>query len=223
MKKIVIFGSGSQAKVIFQEIVKEKKFQLLGFIDEEKKIGNIVTTYKKKNYRIIGSISSVIKKKNRFSGIIGIGLNSLRKKVHNKIRKIDKNFKFEKLISKDAIVNYNVSIGEGSVIISGSVININTVIGKHCIVNTSSSIDHDNVLDDFSSIGPGVITGGYVKIKSKSHIGIGSVIKNHIVIEESVVVGSNSFVNKNCKKNQIYFGSPARKIRKIKKNENYLV
>lgn len=80
------------------------------------------------------------------------------------IKKINKNFKFQKIISKDAIINPNVNINEGSLIVSGTVINCGTIIGKHCILNTSSSIDHDNFFGDYSSTGPGTITGGGVEI-----------------------------------------------------------
>ncbi len=56
----------------------------------------------------------------------------------------------------------------------------------------------------------------------KSYIGLGSKIKNNILIENSVIIGSSSNVIKNCNKESIYFGNPAKKIRKKRKNENYL-
>ncbi len=33
MKKIVIFGSGCHAKVVFSELAKLKKYEVLGFVD----------------------------------------------------------------------------------------------------------------------------------------------------------------------------------------------
>ena len=33
MKKIVIFGSGCHAKVVFSEIIKLKKYKFIGFVD----------------------------------------------------------------------------------------------------------------------------------------------------------------------------------------------
>ena len=65
-------------------------------------------------------------------------------------------------------LNGNVEIGEGSLIMPGVVINTETKIGKHCIINTSSSIDHHNYFKDYSSCGPGVITGGKVTIGENS-------------------------------------------------------
>ena len=74
------------------------------------------------------------------------------------------------------------------------------MIGKHCIINSASSIDHDNQFGDFSSTGPGAILGGNVKIGSMCHLGIGSVIKNNININDKIIIGSNSYVNKKFSK-----------------------
>ena len=71
------------------------------------------------------------------------------------------------------------------------------------LINSSSSIDHDNFFGDFSSTGPGVVTGGNVSIGKYSHLGIGSTIKNNITVDMSTIVGGNTFINKNCKKNSI--------------------
>ena len=52
-------------------------------------------------------------------------------------------------------------------------------------------------------------------------IGIGASIKEDLKIEENVIIGANSFVNKDCKKNQKYLGSPA-KIHKKKKKIKFM-
>ena len=84
MKKILIFGSGGHAKVIYSEIIKDKNLEFLGFVDEAKKKGEIIIS-EKNTYYNLGKISEVIKKKNDFKGIIGIGSNFIRKKVYEDI------------------------------------------------------------------------------------------------------------------------------------------
>ncbi len=221
MIKLVIFGSEGHAKVIFSEVVKLKKFQFLGFVDDFKKKGELIISLNKKNYYNLGSIKQVVNKKNKFNGIIGIGLNFIRKKIVTDIKKINKNFKFQKIVSKDAVVNSNVSIGEGTLVVSGTIINNGTKVGKHCILNTSCSIDHDNKFCDFSSAGPGVTTGGNVLVGEQSYLGMGCLIKNQINILQNTIIGFGSLVNKDCEKNSIYWGSPIKKIRTRKYNENY--
>jgi acetyltransferase EpsM len=89
-------------------------------------------------------------------------------------------------------------------------------------LNTSCSIDHDNYLKNFSSAGPGAVTGGNVVVGEQSHLGLGCVVKDQINISKNTIIGSASLVNKNCEKNSIYFGTPAKKIRLRLSNENYL-
>ena len=59
------------------------------------------------------------------------------------------------LLTKDLFVNSGVIIKNG------------TTIKNIALINTSASIDHDNVFDDFSSCGPGVITGGNVRLENR--------------------------------------------------------
>ena len=77
-------------------------------------------------------------------------------------------------------------------------------------------------MESFSSTGPGAITGGNVKLKNFSHLGIGCVVKNNIVINENVICGGKSYVNKSCKKNSVYFGVPSKFIKSRKLGQKYL-
>ena len=223
-KNIVIFGSGAFSKVVFSEIIKIKKYNFLGFVDDFSQKGKKIITYKKKSYFNLGKSRDIIKNNGagKLYGIIGVGFNCIRKKIVNEVLKLNKTFKWETIISKDCILNGNIVIGEGSLILSGVVINNQTTIGKHCIINTSSSIDHDNYLMDFSSCGPGVVTGGNVTLGENSYLGIGSIVKHGVKIGKNTVIGGNSFVNKKCSDNFLYFGVPVKQIRKIKIDENYL-
>ena len=222
-KKILIIGSGEHSKVILSEIIQIKGYKIIGFIDDDLKKGTLIETYKNKQYKILGDIKGLKKiiDKNTF-GIIGVGSNFLRKNIFEKINKICKNFNWETIISKNSTINGDVKIGKGSIIISGSIINNGTKIGEHCLINTSSSIDHNNIIKNFSSTGPSVTTGGNVELGQCSHLGIGSTIKNQISIGDNTIIGARSLVLKNCEKNSVYYGIPAKKIRDRKYNSEYL-
>ena len=225
-KNIVIFGSGVHSKVIFSEIIKIKKYNFLGFVDDFSQNGQKIITYKGKSFFNLGKIKDVIKnngKRRKLYGIIGVGFNYIRKKIVNEVLKLDKTFKWESIISKDCILNGNINIGEGSLIMSGVVINTQTTIGNHCIINTSSSIGYENYFMDFSSCGPGVVTGGNVTLGENSYLGIGSIFKPGVKIGTNTVIGGNSFVNKKCLDNFLYFGVPVKQTRKRKIDENYLM
>lgn len=221
MKKILIFGSGVHSKVVFSEIIQLKKYLILGFIDDFSDKGKVIEVFNNKKYKNLGKIEN-IKNYKKICGVIGVGENYIRKKISEEVNNKFKEFKWETIVSKNSTINGNVIIGKGSVIISNSVINTGTKIEKHCLINTSSSIDHDNYFENFSSTGPGVITGGNVTLGEMSHLAIGSIIKHQINIGKNTIIGGNSFVNNNCDDNSIYYGVPAKKIRNRNIDEKYL-
>ena len=219
MKRIVIFGTGGHAKIILSELLKEKNYNQIIFISKEKKK---YFYFNKKKYKIIKNFKIDARDRSKIYGIIAIGDNYLRYKLYKKYSKIYPKLVWATIKSKDAIVNKNVKLSPGSMIITGSIINAGSIIGKHCIINTKSSIDHDNIFSDFSSTGPGVITGGKVKVGKLSHIGIGSVVCQNVDIANNTIIGGKSFVNKNCEKNSVYFGTPAKKRTNRKIGAKYL-
>ena len=223
MKKILIFGSGDHSRVILSEIIQIKEYRVIGFVDENTKKGTIIANYKNKKYKVVSNIKGINKllDKNTF-GIIGIGSNFIRKKFAEEINKIYKNFNWATIISKNSTINENVRVGKGSLIVSGSVINTGTKIGEHCLINTSSSVDHDNTFKNYSSTGPGVTTGGSVKLGQCSHLGIGSTVKHQTSIGDNTIIGAQSLVLKNCNKNSVYYGIPAKKIRDREESSKYL-
>ncbi len=212
--KIIIFGSSYQANVVYNELSWLKK-SVIGFCDDANKGKNIL--HKNRKLKNLGKFEEIPTKILKNSvGVIGIGENKIRKQIVDKVKRVKNDFKWIKLVSRFAKVSPNTVIGEGTVILSGSVIRNNVKIGDHCLINSSCSIDHDNQIDDFASCGPGVITGGNVKVGKMSFIGIGSTIKHSIKIETNVIIGGHSFVNKNCRKEFLYFGVPAKKIKSVK-------
>ena len=211
-KNFIIFGTGKHALLVLNEITMEYiTDQIFFFNDKEKKnflkIGN-------KKYPIFKSFSKLNKKMKKNSYFfIAVGSNSLRKKIYDETKKKLKSCKILTIISKKSNIDKNVKIGQGTIILKGVSINSNTKVGKFCIINTNSSIDHDNTLGNFMSTGPGVNTGGNVRINDLCQIGIGASIKDKVTIKKNTIIGGGAFVNKNCDSNSTYFGVPAKKIK----------
>ena len=153
---------------------------------------------------------------------VALGDNFLRQKVTNSFLRKNPNSESATLIHPTSYVSENCSIGKGSVVMPLCVINSCSKIGEGVIINTRSSIDHDNYLMDFSSIAPGVATGGGVKIGLRSAISIGSVIKHNVKIGTDSVIGASSFVNMDISNNKVVYGTPAKIIRTRETGERYL-
>ena len=220
IKNIVIFGSSGHCKVIIDIIEKSNRYNLVGIIDKYQEKGKIFF-----DYEIIGrdeEIEVLIKNYNIECGVIGIGDNSIRKKIVEYVYQICSNFIFETLIHPKSNIGKNVIIGDGTVVMSGVSVNSDTKIGSHCIVNTNSSVDHDCNLGDYVSVSPNSGIGGNVNIGDQSFIGIGANIIHNINIGNNNVIGSSSLVIRDIDSFILGYGIPFKEIKKIKENEKYL-
>lgn len=203
-KDVIIIGAGGHAKVI-ADIIYKSGDNLIGFLDD-----NLANKGKEiyLGKKVIGTTKDIeIYNKNYF--IIGIGNNSIRKKINN-----ENNLKLYTAIHPSAIIAEDVKIGTGSVIMAGVVINPGTVIGKNCIINTCSSLDHDNLLEDYVHISPGAHLAGTVTIKEGTWICTGAIVKNNITIGKNNIIGAGGVVIKDIiEENTTYVGVPAKRIK----------
>ena len=203
-KDVIIIGAGGHAKVI-ADIIYKSGDNLIGFLDD-----NLANKGKEiyLGKKVLGTTKD-IKNYNKNYFIIGIGNNSIRKKINN-----ENNLKLYTAIHPSAIIAQDVKIGTGSVIMAGVVINPGTVIGKNCIINTCSSLDHDNLLEDYVHISPGAHLAGTVTIKEGTWICTGAIVKNNITIGKNNIIGAGGVVIKDIiEENGTYIGVPARRIK----------
>ena len=124
----------------------------------------------------------------------------------------EKNKNIATLIHPSAVIGEEVSIGEGTVVMAGAVINPCTIIGDGCIVNTCASVDHDNNLEDFVHIAVGAHLCGTVCVGNKTWIGAGTVVSNNLSVCDDCTIGAGAVVVKNIEEKGTYVGVPAKKL-----------
>lgn len=145
---------------------------------------------------------------------IGIGNPILRKKLYDKFTLLGGEFT-STISPLSTIASYDVNIGFGSNILSGSVFSNGCELGKGCIVYYNSIITHDCKIGDFVEISPSVTLLGRSKIGSYSKIGSNATILPDIRIGKNVVIGAGSVVTKDLPDNCMAIGIPAKNIKEL--------
>jgi len=205
MEKIIVVGGGGHAKVVISILKKIGKYKIIGYTDIKNQ-GPIL------GIEYIGTDEEIIHY-NVSMAAIGIGVLENFKNRYKIINNyIKKGFKFPSILSPDAIVNEDVSIGEGTVLMDGVVINSGTSIGNFSIINTRGSIDHDCKIGDFVHIAPGVTLSGGVRIGNNSLIGIGSTVVQYKTIAENCIIGAGTVITRDCLESGKYAGIPMKRI-----------
>lgn len=220
MDNIVIVGSSGHAKVIIDIVEQEGRYKIAGLLDRYRKLGEHTL-----GYQILGREEDLpeLTAKHALRGVIvAVGDNFIRSEVAARVGEICLDLPFVSAIHPKASIAKNASIGEGTVIMAGVAINPCCSIGRFCIVNTNSSIDHDSVMEDFSSLAPGVATGGNCRIGGYSAVGIGAVLVHDIRIGEHTVIGAGSTALNNIDSFKLAYGTPATAIRDRKPGDKYL-
>lgn len=139
-----------------------------------------------------------------------------RRIIFKKIKK--EKIKILNFIHKSVKLMGKNNIGEGTIIFPDCYIGYKSDIGDGCILQSGCRIEHHNSIGNFCDINPNLTTGGFTKIGNFCEINISVDIINKIIVGEHSRIGAGSLVLKDIDNNQLYYGRPARFIKKIKEN-----
>lgn len=140
--------------------------------------------------------------------LIAIGDNRIRYGLTQRIQ-----HPYATAIHPSALIDPSVSLGEGSVVLHGAILQADTQIGAHVIINTGASVDHDCAVADFGHIAPGAVVCGGVRIGVGTLIGAGAVICPNLTIGQWAVVGAGAVVTRPVPDYAVVVGNPARIIK----------
>ncbi len=220
MKRVVVIGASDQSRCTIDVIEQENSYEIVGILDKKMSKGDTFAGYEVLGY--LNDIKQIVKEHHIYGGIVAIGDNFTRSKVVKEIKDIYPDFRFINAIHPSVIIGDNVKLGIGCLLMPGVILVNNSRVGDHCILLAKSSLDHDSQLGDFSSLSPGVTTGGRVIIGKCSVIGIGANILHSKNVGDDCVIGGGALVNKDITNNSIAYGVPVRIVKKRRKSEKYL-
>ena len=137
--------------------------------------------------------------------IISIGSNRIRKLISERYP-----LEYACAVHPRATISPSASIGDGTVVMQGAIIQSDAEIGRHCIINTGASVDHECVIGDFAHISPHATLCGNVRVGEGSWIGAGATVIPGIRIGRWCTIGAGSVVIRDIPDGATAYGNPCR-------------
>lgn len=197
---MIIAGAGGFAREVLEVLSQLELNDNICFFDDI----NLNQPRIYNQYEVIANVNNV----NVANFCLGTGNPSAREALYHKM--ISSELKPYTVISPLAVIGKNnISIGESSNIMTGSILTCDIQIGIGVLINIGCTIGHDVEIGDFSEICPNVSISGNVKIGKKVFIGTGAIILPGITIEDGAVIGAGAVVTKNVPNGVKAIGNPA--------------
>ncbi|MBS4149333.1 acetyltransferase [Stutzerimonas balearica] len=206
MSKLAIFGASGHGKVV-ADTAECCGWHTVQFFDDA-----WPGLQKNSCWPVVGDMKDLLERLSDFDGVVvALGNNAIR---HAKLLELrDAGARLATLVHPAASVSRYASIGQGTLVCAGAVVNAAASVAIGGILNTGCSIDHDCVLGEAVHISPGARLGGGVHIGSQSWVGIGASVRQLICIGQRSIVGAGSVVVSDIPDDITVVGVPAKRMR----------
>ena len=209
---IAIWGASGHARVVADILRLCGEFEIVGFIDDrqpERRGEEFL------GLPILGGRESLgpLAARGVRHLVLAFGDGGARLRLTREVRAAG--FALARAIHPRAVVASDVTVGEGTVIAAGAVVNPGARIGENVIVNTCASVDHDCDVGDGAHVCPGARLAGTVVVGRAAWVGLGAVVIEGVTIGDGTYVGAGSVVVGDLPPGVLAYGVPARVVRSL--------
>lgn len=207
--KVVVFGAGGHAKVALDVLEQMGSYVVVGLLDDSAPLHGTTRW----GYKVWGGRDqfAALQRRGITRLFVALGDNRRRQSVFEEAGKAG--FELVSAIHPSAQIGGRVTIGPGSLLVAGTVVNVDAMIGENVIINTGATVDHDCRVGSHAHLSPGVHLAGGVTVGELAHIGIGAVILPNLSVGRASIVGAGAVVRESVLESMVVAGNPARPIR----------
>lgn len=202
MKKVIIFGTGDFAKVVYFYLTKDSPNKVVAFtangwaIKEKELLGlpvipfeNIETSYSPDEYTM-------------FIAVPYTNLNKTRAEIFNQAK--SKGYHLLSYVNSKAITWEDLNIGENCFILEGNVIQPFVKIGNNVILWSGNHVGHHSIIGDHCFIASHVVISGKVTIGPYCFLGVNSTIRDGVNIAKECVIGAGAVILEDTREKEVY-------------------
>jgi sugar O-acyltransferase (sialic acid O-acetyltransferase NeuD family) len=207
MKKILIYGASSQARIVIKMIEELCLGEIVLIYDPTLPHPSFSTSVRFSNKKEeLNSLISELKIDN-FHVCIGNTYGFARVKISEYLLK--QRIKPLSIISKNAIIDETANLNSGVLIMPGAIVHKYAFLGDYTLINSGAIIEHEVYIGNGVHVMSGSVITGRAKLDDYSTIGANSTILPDVVVGKDAIVGAGGIAVKDVPPSHIVVGTPA--------------
>lgn len=192
---LLLVGAGGHARACLDVIEQEGRFEVVGLLGVPEEVGGVVL-----GYPVLGSNKDLPAVAARVGcAIVSVGQiksPQLRMDLFGALERIG--CLLPTIVSPLGYVSRHATVGAGTIVLHGAIVNAGATIGRNCILNSRSLVEHDSVVSDHCHISTAAAVNSGVRIGAGTFVGSGATVRQGIVIGERCVIGMGQNVLADC-------------------------
>ncbi|MDB4409459.1 acetyltransferase [Gammaproteobacteria bacterium] len=200
---VILIGAGGHAHACIDVIEHHGQYQIAGLVGMQEEMHS-----QHLGYAVIATDAELpqLAKDYQYAFITVGQIRSPDTRIRLYQQAIQLGFSLPVIIAPTAHVSDHATIGAGTIVMHGAIVNAGARVGKNCIINTRALVEHDATVEDHCHISTGTILNGSVSIGLGSFVGSGSIIRDGITLGKNCVVGMGLCVRHNQADNTKFVG-----------------
>jgi len=213
LSPLVLYGAGGHARVVADIVRLSGQYAVFGLLDDVNRDRHGLLF---EHASILGGLDQLDALRAQGLRDLFIAIGDCGERLRLAEAASRAGFAFPTLVHPQAVVAASATLGEGTVVIAGGIVNPGARVGAQVIVNTAASVDHDCVVADGAHIACGARLAGAVHVGRGAWIGLGAMIREHVRVGAFSVVGAGAVVLDDVPDGVVVYGCPAKVIRHVR-------
>ncbi|MCD7955287.1 MAG: hypothetical protein LUG93_05960 [Lachnospiraceae bacterium] len=166
---LLILGAGGHGRVVREVAEATGQYENIAFLDDNWKAEDVAQNHSD----VIGRLSDYDEFTGQFDyAFVAIGNPEVRKKYQELLMD---SYEIATLVHPVAHISSSASVGKGTVMMAGAVVQTNSKIGAGCIISAGAILDHDSVVGDYCHINAGATVPSMSTVAAMTKVDYGAV------------------------------------------------
>ena len=178
--RLLILGAGGHGRVCAEIAELLGQWESIAFLDDADTLPNTFGN------PLLGRLETVFQRLADYQVVVAIGHNPTRLAWVERLMAAAADLPV--LIHPAAWVSHHASLGAGTVVLAGAIVNTSAEIGRGCLINLNACIDHDCRLADGVHVGAGTI------VRSSVVVGPGALLATGVIVRPGKIIADGEFI-----------------------------